>query len=85
MKDGHYTHSTNGRTCSQMVEFDVQGDVITNVKFTGGCKGNTQGVSKLAEGMKAEEIVTRLKGIDCRFGQSCPNELAMAVEEAMNQ
>ena len=51
-----------------------------NVQFIGGCRGNTQGVARLAEGMEATEVVKRLKGIECRGDNSCPNQLALAVE-----
>ena len=49
--------------------------------FIGGCKGNTQGVGALAEGAKAEELVKKLKGIKCRGDNSCPNQLAIAIEQ----
>ncbi len=80
-----FKHSTGGRTCSRAVTFEITDGVVHNVAFEGGCRGNTQGVAALAEGMPAEEVVKRLKGIDCRFGESCPNELAKAVESAMQQ
>ena len=55
-----------------------------NIRFTGGCAGNTQGVSALAEGMTTDEIIERLSGIRCGFkGTSCPDQLAKAVKEAI--
>ena len=83
MKDQHVVYQTNGMVCSKMIEFDVKDGRVYNVKFIGGCRGNTQGVAALAEGMKAEEVVSRLKGIDCRAGHSCPNEFATAVKGVM--
>ena len=83
MKNQHVTYRTNGYVCSQAIEFDVKDDRIYNVKFIGGCRGNTQGVAALAEGMQAEEIVDRLSGINCRGGHSCPNEFAKAVKELL--
>ncbi len=71
------------RTCSRSitVEVDEQG-IIQNVVFHGGCSGNTQGISALVKGMKAEEVIKRCKGIDCSGrGTSCPDQLALALEE----
>ena len=60
--------------------------IVRNVKFTGGCNGNTQGVSKLVVGRKADEVVALLKGTDCGGrGTSCPDQLAKAIEEAMGK
>lgn len=75
------TYKTNG-VCSREISFELDGDVVRNIKFVGGCHGNTQGLSALAEGMKAEEIIERLKGTDCNGrGTSCPDQLARAVEK----
>ncbi len=52
-------------TCSKQIEIELEGDVIRSVEFAGGCHGNTQGIAALVEGMRAEEAVARLKGIDC--------------------
>ncbi|WP_304952763.1 TIGR03905 family TSCPD domain-containing protein [uncultured Alistipes sp.] len=68
-------------TCSKQIEIELEGDVIRSVEFAGGCHGNTQGIAALVEGMRAEEAVARLKGIDCRGrGTSCPDQLARALE-----
>ena len=76
----HVVYKTQG-VCSQQIEFDLVDGIVRNVKFVGGCKGNTQGVGLLAEGMKAEEVVKRLKGVKCRGDNSCPNQLALAIEQ----
>ena len=76
----HIVYKTQG-VCSQQIEFDLVDGFVHNVKFVGGCKGNTQGVGLLAEGMKAEEVVKRLKGVKCRGDNSCPNQLALAIEQ----
>ena len=55
-------YKTKG-TCSQAINVELDGDVIKHVEFVGGCSGNTQGVAKLVEGMKAEEAISRLEGI----------------------
>ena len=66
--------------CSRKIELELENDVITRVKFVGGCAGNTQGVAKLLVGMTADEAIARLEGIRCGFKQtSCPDQLAMAL------
>lgn len=70
--------------CSQNITIELDGDVIKSVQFLGGCNGNTQGVSALAEGMKAEDAIAKLKGIKCGFrATSCPDQLAIALEKAL--
>lgn len=79
-----YTYFTKG-TCSMQIKFDINDDVITNVRFLGGCNGNLQGISRLVEGMHVDEIETKLKGVKCGFkSTSCPDQLATAVREAKN-
>ena len=74
------TYKTSG-TCSTKIDFDVTDGIVHNVKFTGGCSGNTQGVSALVEGMKVEDVISRLKGIRCGLRPtSCPDQLAKALE-----
>ena len=59
----------------------MDGNIIKSVVFTGGCNGNLQGISRLVEGMSAEDAITRLKGIKCGFKPtSCPDQLAIALE-----
>jgi len=70
--------------CSQQIDIEIDGDVISSVKFTGGCNGNTQGVSALVEGMKVQDVIDRLSGIKCGFRPtSCPDQLAKALSEAL--
>ena len=69
-------------TCSTEIEFDIDGNVVHNVKFTGGCNGNLKGISALVKGKSIDEVIEALKGIDCNFkGTSCPNQLARALGE----
>ena len=73
--------------CSRhiMIELD-DNKVIQKVQFTGGCNGNTTGISALVAGMKAEEAIMRLQNIDCNGrGTSCPDQLARALKEAIAQ
>ena len=75
-----YTYKTRG-VCSRAIEFDLKDGKITSCRFIGGCAGNTQGVSALVIGMTVEEAIRRLKGIQCRNGTSCPDQLATALEQ----
>lgn len=78
-----YTYRTKG-TCSREISFELQDGIVTNISFLGGCNGNLKGVSKLAEGQRAEDIIERLEGIKCGFKTtSCPDQLALALKEAM--
>ena len=77
-------YKTKG-TCSREISFDVVDNKVTNVRFLGGCSGNTQGVAKLVEGMAAKEVIARLEGIQCgRRPTSCPDQLATALKEAIS-
>ena len=68
--------------CSNTIDVQVEDGVIKSVKFTGGCNGNLQGISKLVAGMKVEDAIDRLKGIKCGFkSTSCPDQLACALQE----
>ncbi len=80
------THHYRTRgTCSREITFDLIDGVVTNVRFLGGCSGNTQGVARLAEGRPAEELIAILRGVDCNGrGTSCPDQLATAIEQALN-
>lgn len=79
----HLTHTCVG-TCSRQIDIELDNDIIRSVRFTGGCDGNTQGVAALVRGMKVEEAIARLEGIDCRGrGTSCPDQLARALRQAL--
>ena len=78
----HIEYKTQG-TCSRAVIIDVEGDVITDCRFVGGCSGNTQGVASLVKGMKVDEAIERLSGIKCGMkNTSCPDQLARALSGA---
>lgn len=73
-------------TCARAIDFDVVDGKVTNVKFTNGCMGNTQGVAALVEGMDINEAIRRMKGIDCGGrGTSCPDQFAQALELYLEQ
>ena len=79
----HIAYTTKG-TCSRQIDIILEDDVVVDVKFTGGCHGNTQGISKLVRGMKAQDIIERLEGTVCGFkSTSCPDQLASALKEGL--
>lgn len=77
-----YLYRTKG-TCSSQIEVELDGNIVKNVKFTGGCNGNLQAIPKLVEGMTIEEVTRRLSGIQCGMkGTSCGDQLTKALKEA---
>lgn len=77
-----YTY-TPSMVCSQKITFHIDGNVITNVSFTGGCNGNLKAISKLVDGLTVEQIEEKLKGNTCgRRPTSCADQLCCAVREA---
>lgn len=80
-----YSYKPHG-VCSRTITFDLNNGIVKNVRFEGGCSGNTQGVSRLIEGMDADEAIRRLRGIKCGFkSTSCPDQLAVALEQAKKE
>ncbi len=74
------THRCQG-TCSRQIDIEIEDGIVRKVVFTGGCDGNTKGVASLVRGMKVEEVIARLEGIDCHGkGTSCPDQLARALK-----
>ena len=74
-------YKTSG-VCSSAIDFDVVDNKVTNVKFIGGCSGNTQGVAALIEGMDIDEAIKRIEGIRCGFRPtSCPDQLSKALRK----
>ena len=66
-------------TCSTDIALEIQDGVITHCAFTNGCRGNTQGLAAMTIGQQADEVASRLEGIQCRGGTSCPDQLAKAI------
>ena len=67
-----------------MIEIELDGDTVKEVIFTGGCNGNLNGISKLIEGMKAEDVISKLEGTRCGFKDtSCPDQLSKALRAAL--
>ncbi len=78
----HYDYVTEN-TCAQVISLDIEGDVIRNVKFTGGCNGNLKAISILVDGWTVEEIASKLSGNTCGMrSTSCADQLARAVRAA---
>ena len=79
------TFKTQG-TCARQIEFEIDNNIIHNVRFTGGCMGNTQGVARLVEGMEIHDAISRMEGIDCNGkGTSCPDQLAKALKKFLEE
>lgn len=80
-----YSYRTQG-VCSQKITFSLENGIVSDVTFYGGCNGNLKGIAKLVEGMKAEDVIARIKGTTCGFKRtSCPDQLAKALEEALKE
>ncbi len=76
-----YSYKTNG-TCSREVSFEVNDGIVSKVRFTGGCNGNLKGIASLVEGMKVEDVISKLEGIRCGFkNTSCPDQLSKALSK----
>ena len=81
----HITYKTQS-VCSRSIDIDIEDNVVTSVKFNGGCAGNTQGIANLVRGMKVSEAIERLEGIRCGFKPtSCPDQLAKALKKHLDE
>ena len=79
----HHQYRTQG-VCSKLIDFDVEGDKVYNVKFTGGCDGNLKAIGILVDGMSVDEIESKLSGNTCGYkNTSCADQLSKAVREAV--
>ncbi len=76
-------HYRNFGTCSESIDLEIRDGVIAECRINGGCRGNTQGLSKMVIGRKAEEVRDLLRGIQCRNGTSCPDQLSRAIDECL--
>ena len=81
VKKGSYTpHGV----CSRRIDYEIEDGIIKKIEFTGGCNGNTSGISKLVVGMPVEQVIKILSGTTCGMkGTSCPDQLAEALKEAI--
>lgn len=85
IKDQHVTFETGGVVCAGTIEFDVVNEIVHNVIFHGGCRGNSQGVAAMVEGYSVHDVVLRCRGIPCRTATSCPDQLARACQQVIDQ
>lgn len=67
-------------TCAVQIVFELEGDVVKDITFVGGCPGNLIGLAQLIRDQKIDDLIARLKGIQCRNGTSCPDQFAKALE-----
>jgi len=73
------SYKTNG-VCSRKIHIEVEDDIVKDVRFEGGCNGNTKGIASLAIGMKVDDVIEKLQNIKCGFkNTSCPDQLAQAL------
>ena len=70
--------------CSREMTIEYENGIVAKATVVGGCNGNLQGICRLIEGMKVDDVITRLKGIKCRGSRtgetSCPDQLALGLE-----
>ena len=80
-----YEYKTRG-VCSRSIVIDVDNETVKSVRFVGGCNGNTQGIASLVAGMKLDDVIERLSGINCGGrGTSCPDQLSRALIQIKQQ
>ena len=72
-------------TCSTVIDLQINDGLITTCAFTNGCSGNAQGLSRMVIGQDAREVMRKLRGIQCRNGTSCPDQLSHAIEQYLNE
>ena len=78
-----YSYIPQG-VCSRLMTVEIENDTIINCEIAGGCNGNLKGICSLIKGMEAQDAIDRLRGIDCGGrGTSCPDQLAICIEEAL--
>ena len=76
-----FTYQTKG-VCSRAIDIEIENGIVMNVRYNGGCSGNTQGVAALVRGMSVTDAIERLSGIRCGMtSTSCPDQLATALRE----
>lgn len=80
-----YHYKTHG-TCATQIDLAIDDNgVITSCAFINGCRGNTQGLARMVIGRQADEVKDILRGVQCRGGTSCPDQLSKAIEAYQQQ
>jgi uncharacterized protein (TIGR03905 family) len=83
--DMKYVYQPRG-VCSRLFEFDIEDGRIKQLDVVGGCNGNLKGISSLIQGLSVEDVIGKLKGLDCGGrGTSCPDQIAKALEGYLAQ
>jgi len=81
----HHDYKTE-MVCSQVISFDLDGNIVRNIQFLGGCNGNLKAISKLVDGWTVEKIEEYLLGNTCgRKPTSCADQLAKGVRKAYDE
>lgn len=81
----HYQYPTKG-VCPMSVAFDLEGDRVHNIQFTGGCNGNLKAIATLVDGMTVDEINEKLAGNTCGSKQtSCADQLCQLLRRAQEE
>lgn len=76
-----YSYKTSG-VCSNTINLEIKNNILENVDFVGGCAGNLLGIGQLVKGMSVDDVINKLKGINCKGkGTSCPDQLSKALLE----
>lgn len=76
--------ATSGFVCAHSIDIAVKDGIILAARINGGCAGNSQAVARLVVGMKIEEAIKRMEGIDCNYkGTSCPDQFAKALKKLL--
>ena len=76
-----YRYKPQG-VCSREMIINIEDNIIKNIKVINGCDGNLKGIAKLLTGMNIDEVISRLKGIECGYkNTSCPDQIAIALEK----
>ena len=74
------------QVCAKEINFELNGNIVTDVEFVGGCPGNAMGLVSLVKGMEIESVIEKLEGILCRHrSTSCPDQLASALRAEANK
>lgn len=80
----HFDYVTEN-TCSKVISFDLEGDIVKNISFMGGCDGNLKAIPLILDGWSVDQIEEKLTGVQCgRRGTSCSDQLAKAVRAGLN-
>ena len=78
-----FTYYPRG-VCSRQFDIELENGVIKDISIIGGCNGNLQGISNLIKGQKAVNVIRLLKGTKCGMkSTSCPDQIALALEKAL--